>query len=240
MTPLLAVLLAAAPVAKPSPLQGLDKPKKEQRGTLGESPSTKGKVKIRCLDVGPSMLVEVNDPGMMGARDVWLEKKTGDAMPVCDESDAGGTHVSGAEGYGYVEGTKGEFLFVTSADAFGDRQGLRVFSLLTGAQVYEAEFSLQQPVQVSLEGKSVLLRFQLAITSTCEPRGEELASCWKQLRESANVPDAVEIKPPPCDAAFKGKTGFGASLIALPAEVDLSKPKTVKYRPGAATCAESP
>ena len=240
MTWLLALLCAAAPVAKPPRIQGLDKPKKEQRATLGQSPTTEAKVKIRCVDVGASMLVEVNDPGLMGARAMWLEKKNGTTMPPCDENDSGGTHVSGAEEYGYVEGTKGDFLFVTSSDAFGDRMGVRVFSLLTGAQLYDAEFNLDQPFTVTAEGKTLVLRFHLAITSTCDPRGDELAACWKQLREAANVPEGVDIRPPPCDAVFKGKTGLFNALIALPVEVDVSKPKPVKYRKGAATCAEAP
>ena len=80
MTWLLALLCAAAPVAKPPRIQGLDKPKKEQRATLGQSPTTEAKVKIRCVDVGASMLVEVNDPGLMGARAMWLEKKNGTTM----------------------------------------------------------------------------------------------------------------------------------------------------------------
>ena len=231
------LVLAAAPAA--SPLQGLDKPKKEQRATLGEREHTTGRVTIHCVDVGASMLVEINDPGLMGARDVWLKKKTGDVLPPCDANDAGATHVGGAEGYGSVAGTKGDFLFVTSADSFTDRRGLRVFSLTTGEQRYEAEFNEGQPITLTADGKSLLLRFHLAISSTCEPRGDEAAACWKQLRESANVPDGVDIKPPPCDAVFKGKTGMGTALISLPAEVDLTAPKKVKYRQGAATCAES-
>jgi hypothetical protein len=186
------------------------------------------------------MLVEIDDPGLMGSKEVWLRKKAGDVMPPCDANEAGVTHVPGIPGYGYVAGIKGDFLFATSADSFSDRAGLRVFSLTTGDQVYETEFNLDQPFTISAEGKSLMLRFHVAVTSTCNPLGAEAETCWKEIRESARVPEGLEIKPPPCDAVFKSKTGLpGPALIALPAEVDLSAPKTLKYRAGAATCIES-
>jgi hypothetical protein len=238
---IVSMLLAAAPATPVAGrLKGLDKPKKEQRATLGESETTRGKVKIRCVDVGASMLVEIDDPGLMGAKEVWLKKKLGDAMPPCDANESGVTHITGIPGYGYVAGTKGDYLFATSADSFTDRSGLRVFSLVTGEQLYETEFNVDQPITLTAEGKSLWLRFHVAVTSTCNPLGAEAASCWKEIRESARVPESVEIKPPPCDAAFKGKSAMpGPALISLPAEVDLSSPKTLKYLPGAATCVES-
>ncbi|MFZ5442880.1 MAG: hypothetical protein ACOZQL_22940 [Myxococcota bacterium] len=234
------LVLAAAPAV--SPLKGLDKPKKEQRGTLGDSENTKGKVKIHCVDVGSAMLVEIDDPGLVGARDVWLRKKVGDAMPPCDANESDVRHVTGVPGFGYVAGTKGDFLFATSADAFGDRMGLRVFALSTGEQVYEAEFSLQQPVTLTMEGKSLLMRFHLAVSATCEPRGEEAAACWKEVREAARVPEKLEVKAPPCDEVFRGKNALpGTALLALPVEVDLAaSPRKPRHLPGAATCAESP
>lgn len=235
------LLVLATLAAQPKlAITGLDKPRKEQVGTLANSETAKGKVTVHCRDAGNFVVVEVNDPGLMGARDVWVERK-GDGAQPCDDSDAGGTHVSGAEGYGYVAGTKGDFLFVTSADGMGDRMGLRVFQLSSGNQIFETEFSLQQPVTVTVDGKSMWLRFHLAVTVTCEPYGETAEACFKDILESAHVPASVEIKPPPCDALFKDKHHLsGTSQVALPAEVDLSAPKSVKFRAGAATCAEQP
>lgn len=241
MTLSMGMLLVLAAAPKPHTLTGLDKPKKEQRATIANSETTKGKVTIHCRDMGTVVIVEVNDPGLMGARDLWLEKKTSDATLPCDESDHGGTHVQGAEGFGYVAGAKGDFLFVTSADAFGDKMGLRVFQLSSGTQVFETEFSTQQPITLTVDGKSLWLRFRQAVTVTCEPHGETAEKCWKDLRDSARVPEAIEIKPPPCDAIFKGKSHLsGTSLVALPAEVELTSPKSLRFRAGAATCAESP
>lgn len=236
---LVALLLAAAP---PTYVKGLDKPKKEQRATLGDSETTKGKVKIHCVDVGAAMLVEIDDPGLMGARDVWLRKKQGDAMPPCDANESEVTHVTGIPGYGYVAGTKGEYLFAVSADAFGDRMGLRVFSVTTGEQLYETDFSLQHPVTLTAEGKSLRMRLHVAVTATCDPLGAEAATCWKEILDTARVPDGLELKPPPCDAAFKGKPALpGTAQVALPAEVELSaSPRKAKYVAGAATCAEAP
>jgi hypothetical protein len=240
MSLLLTLVLAAAP---PLPIVGLDKPKKEQRATLGDSETTKGKVKIHCVDVGSAMLVEVDDPGLVGARDVWLRKKTGDAMPPCDANEAGVTHVTGIPGYGYVVGTRGEYLFAMSSDEFGDRSGVRVFSLKDGVQLFEADVGLQRPLTLTTEGKALVMRFHLMVSLTCEPLGAEAAECWKQVRENAHVADSVDIKPPPCDAVFKGKKDVlpGTAQVALPAEVDLSvSPRRVKHIAGAATCAESP
>lgn len=238
MSLLLPLILAASPIA--THLKGLEKPKKEQRGVLGDSQLAAGKVKVHCVDVGNWWLTEVDDPGHKGAVAVWLKRKTGDAIP-CDGNDEGVTHLSGAEGFGSFAGVRGEFVFITSADAFGDRAGLRVYSLRDGNQVYETEFSLHAPVTLSGEGKSTVMHFHVAIAATCEPRGDDAATCWKQLRESAHVPDALDVKPPPCDAVFKGKGPMaGTTLISLPAEIDLSSPKSFKYRTGTAGCAESP
>lgn len=239
MVLLLPLLIAATPIS--AHIKGLDKPKKEQRGVLGDSQFTQGKVKILCVDVGNWWLTEVDDPGHKGAVAVWLKRKTGDPIP-CDGNDEGVTHLAGAEGFGYFAGTRGEFVFITSADGFGDRAGLRVYSLRDGNQVYETEFSMGEPATLSGEGKSLVFRFHVAIAATCEPKGEEAAACWKQLRESAHVPESLDIKPPPCDAVFKGKGPMaGTTLISLPAEVDLSSSKTpLKYRAGTASCTESP
>ena len=222
-------------------LTGLDKPKKEQKATLGESETTKGKVSLRCREVGEVVIYEVNDPGLIGARDLWLEKK-GATTPPCDANERSGrVQLHGAEGFGYVAGSKGDFLFVTSADGFGEKQSLRVFSLSSGNQLFETEYSSQQPLTLTVEGKSVWLRFHQSVVVTCEPHGETAEACWKDIREAARVPESVEIKPPPCDAIFKGKSHLaGTSQVSLPAEVDLSNPKVVKFRPGAATCAEAP
>jgi len=65
----------------------------------------------------------------------------------------------------------------------------------------------------------------------------DAAQCWKESRESARVPEELEVNPPPCDAIFKGKPSH---LFALPAEFDLTAPKSLRFRAGAATCAESP
>jgi hypothetical protein len=233
-------MLAAGP--KVHTLTGLDKPKKEQRGTLGNSELAEGKVTIHCRDMGAMVIVEVNDPGIKGARDVWVEKKAGDAMPPCDESDRGRTHLSAAEGFGNVAGAKGDFVFVTSSDGFGDRMALRVFQLSSGNQLFETELSTQQPITLTVEGKALWLRFHRAVPLTCEPHGETAAQCWKELRESARVPEELEVNPPPCDAIFKGKPSHlsGTPLVALPAEIDLTAPKSLRFRAGAATCAESP
>lgn len=236
---LLPLLLTANPIS--THIKGFDKPRKEQRGTLGPSQLAEGKVTVHCVDVGGWWLSELNDPGHKGAVAVWMKKKTGDAIP-CDGNDEGAVHLAGAEGFGHFAGTRGEFVFITSADAFGDRASLRVYSLRDGNQVYETEFSLDAPASLHGDGKSTTFKFHVAIAATCEPKGEDAASCWKQLRESAHVPESLDIKAPPCDAVFKGKGPMaGTTLISLPAEVELSASRTpLRFRAGAATCAESP
>jgi hypothetical protein len=223
-------------------VEGLDKPKKAQTGKLEKSQLAAGNVTIRCMDVGRFMLVEINDPGLKGAKDVWLKKKNGDAMPPCDANETDVIKVEGAGEYGYVDGVRGEFIFVSSADAFGDRMGLRVFSATSGAMLLDVERSTQKAATLKVEGASLWLQFIEGIPATCDPVGDQAAACWKELRESAKIPDAVEIKPPPCDAEFKGKKIFpGSSQIAVPVEVDLNGPKYPKrFRAGEATCSIAP
>ena len=240
MMVLIPLLLAAAP----PPIVGLDKPKKVQVGKLGKSELAAGDVTVRCTDLGKVMLVEVQDPGLMGARDAWLKKKTGEAMPPCDGSDVDVTRIEGLGGYGYVAGTRGDFVFGSSADAFGDRMGLRVFSATTGAMLLDVERSLQKPATLTLEGPSLWLRYNEAIPATCDPVGAEAETCWKQLRADAKIPEDVAIKAPPCGPAFKGKQLLpGAALIAVPVEVDLNAPlktRVKRFRAGEATCDVAP
>ncbi len=232
------LLLTAAP--RPA-IEGLDKPKKSQIGKLGPSELTKGTVTVRCFDLGKVMLVEVNDPGLKGARDAWLKKKTSDAMPPCDGSDADVIHLEGVGGYGSVDGTRGDFIFATSADGFGDRVGLRVFSATTGAMLLDVERSMQKPVTFHPDGASLWLRFNEGIPATCDPVGAEAETCWKQLREDTKIPATLELKPPDCGAAFHGKKLLpGSALLAVPVEVDLNAPKTKKFRAGEATCDVAP
>ena len=230
---ILTVLLAASP---PPPIKGFDKPKKEERGVLGESELAKGKVKIYCADVGRWMLVEVTDPGLKGARDVWLRKKIGEAMPPCEASESGVTRLEGAATYGYVAGVKGHFVFVTSADGASDRRGVRVYSLVDGAEVYTAELSTQFPATVTSDGKTTVLRFHLGIHARCEPLGDDASSCWKEIKEGANIPAQVAVEPPPCEALLKRHPDRMGIQVAVPAEVDLSSPKVVKFTAGPATC----
>lgn len=235
---LLLLLLAAAP--RPA-VDGLDKPKKSQTGKLGPSELTKGTVTVRCVDLGKVMLVEINDPGLKGARDAWLKKKASDAMPPCDASDTDVIHIEGAGGYGYIQGTRGEFIFATSADTFGDRLGLRVFSAVTGAMLLDVETSMQKPASLHLDGASLWLRYHEAIPATCDPVGAEAETCWKQLRDDAKIPAELEVKAPQCAAAFKNKKVLpGSALLAVPVEVDLNAPKTKRFRTGEATCDIAP
>ena len=230
--------------AAPPPIVGLDKPKKVQVGKLGKSERADGEVTVHCMDLGKLMLVEVRDPGLMGARDAWLKKKTGEVMPPCDGSDVDVTRIEGLSGYGYIVGTRGEFIFETSADAFGDRMGLRVFSATSGAMLLDVERSLQKPATLTLEGASLWLRYNEAIPATCDPVGAEAETCWKQLRADAKIPEDVAIKAPPCGPAFKGKQVLpGAALIAVPVEVDLNAPvktRVKRFRAGEATCDVAP
>ena len=130
------LLLTAAP--RPE-VEGLDKPKKSQTGKLGPSELTTGSVTAHCFDLGNMMLVEIDDPGLKGARDIWLKKKTSGAMPPCDGSETDVIHLEGGAGYGSLDGTRGGFIFVTGADGDGNRAGLRVFSATTGAMVLDVE-----------------------------------------------------------------------------------------------------
>ena len=236
---LLLLLLAAGP--RPT-IEGLDKPKNVQVGKLGKSENAAGPVTIRCVDVGKFALVEIKDPGLIGAKDAWLRKKNGAAMPPCDANDAEATHVEGLSGFGYVDGTKGDFIFATSADTFGDRAGLRVFSATTGAMLLDVERSTQKPASLSTEGTSVWLRYHEALPATCDPVGAEAEKCWKQLREDAKIPEDLTLKAPPCEKELKGKNVLpGSALLAVPVEVDLTAPKTSKrFRAGDATCALAP
>ena len=223
-------------------IEGLDKPKNVQVGKLGKSENASGTVTIRCVDVGKSSLVEINDPGLMGAKDAWLRKKTGEVMPPCDANDTEVTRVEGLSGFGYVVGTRGEFIFANSADGFGDRLGLRVFSTNAGAMLLDVERSMQKPATLTTQGTSLWLRYHEALPATCDPVGPEAAKCWKQLREDAKIPEAIAIKAPPCEKELKGKNVLpGSALLAVPVEIDLTAPKTSKrFRAGDATCALAP
>lgn len=237
------VLTLALLAATPRPfVEGLDKPKKAQTGKLGKSELAPGGViTVRCLDAGKVMVVEVNDPGLKGAADAWLEKKVGDAMPPCDGDDAGGTRLDGVIGFGHVVGTKGDFLFVQSADGFGDREGLRVLSLSTGALVLDVERSDQRPASLHVDGAALWLRYHEAVVATCDPVGAEAEKCWEQVRDAAKVPKDLVVKPPPCAKYEKALTAApGSAQVALPVEVDLNSPKTKRFRAGEATCSVAP
>jgi hypothetical protein len=236
-------LTLALLAATPRPLvEGLDKPKKAQTGKLGKSELVpNGVVTVRCVDAGKVMVVEVIDPGLKGAADAWLKKKTGDAMPPCDGNDADTTRLDGVIGYGYVAGTKGDFLFVQSADGFGDRDGLRVLSLSTGALVLDVERSTQKPASLHADGAALWLRFHEAVVATCDPVGAEAEKCWQEVRDAAKVPKELEVKPPPCAKYEKAITAApGSAQVALPVEVDLNAPKTKRFRAGEATCSVAP
>lgn len=236
---LLLLLLAAGP--RPA-IEGLEKPRNVRVGKLGKSENATGTVTIRCVDVGKSALVELKDPGLIGDKDAWLRKKTGDAMPPCDANETDVTHLEGLSGFGAVDGTKGDFIFATSADGFGDRAGLRVFSATTGATLLDVERSTQKPASLSVADASVWLRYHEALPATCDPVGVEAEKCWKQLRDDAKIPEDLKLKPPPCDKELKGKNVLpGSALLAVPVEVDLNAPKTSKrFRAGDATCALAP
>ena len=231
----LALILVAA-AGSPSPLRGFDKPAKEERGILGESELTKGKVKIYCADVGRFMLVEINDPGIKGARDMWLRKKNGDAMPPCNESDVGVVRLDGAAQFGYLAGIKNGFAFVLGADSASGFQGLRVYSLTDGVLVYDHEINILEPVALVVEGKRTLMRFHIEIHTRCQPTGEAATSCWKEIRSGAEVPESVTLAPPPCDALLVKHPDMLGALVSVPVEIDLSAPKKPKYLNGAASC----
>ena len=159
------------------------------------------------------------------------------------------TELAGGPGVGaglvVVGSLDGEVIALAAEDG-RERWRVKLGGEVLSAPAVSAEIVVVRTVDGRLhglspaEGKSLWLRFHVAVTSTCNPLGAEAASCWQEIRESARVPESVEIKPPPCDAVFKGKTGMpGPALISLPAEVDLSSPKTLRYLPGAATCVES-
>ncbi|MEW6429912.1 MAG: hypothetical protein AB1730_00270 [Myxococcota bacterium] len=242
MSPLLLLaMLAAAP--KPS-VEGLDKPKKAQTGKLGKSETAPGGVvTVRCFDAGAVMVVEVNDPGLMGAADAWLQKRKGNALPPCDgNADAADpTRLDGVIGYGYVLGTKGDFLFVQSADGFGDRMGLRVLSLTTGALVLDVERSVWRPATLKAEGDSLWLRYHEAVVATCDPVGDAAERCWQEVRDAAKVPADLDVKPPPCAKDEEQRLAVpGSSQLAFPVEVDLKAPMTKRFRTGETTCGLAP
>ncbi len=235
LAPLLLILAAVPSV------QGLDKPKKAQTAKLGKSELAAGTVVARCWDLGKVMLVEVNDPGLKGAKDAWLKKKTGDAMPPCDGNDTDTQHLESIAGYGYVEGSKGDFIFVAGSDTFGDRIGLRVVSATNGALLVDVERSISKPATLTVDGASLWLRFHGSIPATCDPVGPEAETCWKQLVADTKIPEDVKIKAPDCAKAFKGKEVLpGSSLLAVPMEIDLNAPKTKRFRAGEATCDIAP
>lgn len=242
MSPL--VLLAVLSAAPKPTIEGLDKPKKAQTGKLGKSETSPGgTVTVKCFDAGAVMVVEVNDPGLMGAADAWLQKKKGAALPPCDgnANAADVTRLDAVIGYGSVLGTKGDFLFVQSADGFGDRMGLRVVSLTTGALVLDVERSMWRPATLKAEGDSLWLRYDEAVAATCDPVGPQAERCWQEVRDAAKVPADLDVKPPPCAKFEKQILAVpGTSQIALPVEVDLKAPKTKRFRAGEATCGLAP
>lgn len=236
---ILAVILAAPPAPA---VEGLDKPKKTQIGKLRKSELTpNGTVTVKCFDAGAVMVVEINDPGLMGASDAWLKKKTGPTMPVCDGVDTDVIRLDAMIGYGYSIGTKGDFLFVQSADSFGDREGVRVFSLTSGALVLEAERSLQKPATVKAEGAVMRFRFHEMVGATCDPIGDETEKCWQLIRDAAKIPSELQVKAPSCAKHQKAiEAAPGSSQIAVPVEVDLAAPKTKHFVAGEATCGVAP
>ena len=242
MSPLvLLAVLAAAP--KPS-IEGLDKPKKAQTGKLGKSETSPGgTVTVKCFDAGAVMVVEVDDPGLMGAADAWLQKKNGNALPPCDgNGNADGlTRLDGVIGFGHLVGQRGNFLFAESADGFGDRMGLRVFALPEGTLILDVERSVLAPATLKAEGDALWLRYHEAVVATCDPVGEQAERCWQQVRDAAKVPADLDVKPPRCGPYEKQLAAVpGSSQIALPVEVDLKAPKTKRFRAGEATCAVAP
>jgi hypothetical protein len=239
MLTLTLALLAAPP--RPA-VEGLDKPKKVQTRKLGKSElMAGGTVTVKCFDAGKVMVAEVHDPGLMGAANAWLKKKEGDALPPCDGNDTDGAHLEPLIGFGHVVGVKGDFLFAQSADNFGDREGLRVFSLPSGALVLDVERSVQQPATVRVQGERVVLRYHEAVAATCDPVGEGAARCWAQIRDAAKVPVDVDIAPPPCGKyQMQLEPAPGGAQVALPVEVDLSSPKSKRYVAGQATCSLAP
>lgn len=151
------------------------------------------------------------------------------------------TRLDGVIGYGYVLGTKGDFLFVQSADGFGDREGLRVFSLSTGALVLDVERSVDHPATLKAEGNALWLRYHEAVVATCDPVGDAAERCWQEVRDAAKVPADLDVKPPPCGKYEKQLTATpGIAQLALPVEVDLKAPKTKRFRAGEATCGLAP
>lgn len=235
----LLLLLTAAPKLA---VEGVEKPKKVLTAKLGKSELAAGEVTARCIDLGKTVLVEVNDPGLIGARSAWLQKKAGETMPPCDgNANDDVIHIEGLGGFGQVEGVRGDFVFAASADHFGDRAGLRVFHALTGETVLDVERSVQRPASLRVDGPHVWLRYHEAIPATCDPLGEKAADCWAELKASAQVPEDVVLKPPACDAKFKAaKAVTGKSLLAVPVEVDLNDPKTKRFLSGEATCDVAP
>jgi hypothetical protein len=234
------LLLAAAP--RPAGVEGLDKPKKVVTANLGKSELAKGDVTARCMDLGATVLVEVNDPGLIGPRAAWLERKVGDAMPPCDgDADDDVIPLEGLSGFGTVAGVRGDLVFVTSADTFGDREGLRVFHATSGEQVLDVERSTQRPASLRVDGTHVFLRLHEAIPATCDPLGERAADCWRELKAAAGVPPDVSLKAPPCDARFKAaRAAPGKTLLAIPVEIDLTDPKSKRFVSGEATCDVAP
>lgn len=222
-------------------VQGLDKPKKAQTAKLGKSELAAGTVVAKCWDLGKVMLVEIDDPGLKGAKDAWLKKKTGDAMPPCDGNDTDTTHLESVAGYGYIEGTKGDFILVAGSDTFGDRLGLRVVSATNGALLVDVERSISKPASLHAEGTSLWLRFHGSVPATCDPVGAEGEACWKQVVADAKIPEDVKVTPPDCAKVFKGKQVLpGSALLAVPMEIDLNAPKTKRFRAGDATCDIAP
>lgn len=235
----LLVFLAATP--KPT-IDGLDKPKKIVTTKLGKSELAAGEVTVRCTELGTKVLVEVMDPGLIGVRDAWLKKKSGDALPPCDgNADDDVIHLEGLSGFGAVEGVRGELIFATSADFFGDRAGLRVFHAQTGELLLDVERSVQKPATIRVDGPSTWLRYHEALPATCDPLGQKAEACWEELKQNAQIPVDVKVKAPPCDAKFKAaKVTTGKSLLAVPVEIDLHAPSSKKFLSGEATCAVAP
>ncbi|MBL9037901.1 MAG: hypothetical protein JNG84_05230 [Archangium sp.] len=230
------LLISAPPPSTNQPFRGFEKPAKEERGTLGESQLSVGKVKIYCADVGRWMLVEINDPGLKGARGMWLRKKKGDAMPPCDANEADVTALEGAAQYGYLAGIKGGYAFVLSADGAAAFRGVRVYSLVNGALIYDGEFDARQPTSLVSENRTTLMRFHSEVHARCQPTGDEAVSCWKEIRADVAIPDDVKLTPPPCDAVLKSHPDMLGALVAVPVEIDLASASKRKFIDGAATC----
>lgn len=224
----LAMCALSASAGLPLPV-GLDAPSAKKSRVVGPSPLTKADVVETCwVSALGYAVVEVNDPGLMGATKIEARWRAADAGKANLCGAGAGLQTRELKQSGYLMGTAGPFIFVSAPDAFGSEIEFEVFDARTGASVLKAVRNLLEPLQVRQRGARVSLDFYRALVTDCSvAKGGD--ACWAQLRKKNGIPPEVKVAPPGCREQ-------DATQVSVPVVVDELGKTQLRFVDGAATC----